>query len=80
MAQVVIKGKGPIYWAKETGAEGRVVDTAWMAETSPPFRVGKALRFRVGSRALHLGVCKKSKRQLVRETETTPEEIRDWVY
>lgn len=80
MAQVTIKGKGPFYWAKETGAEGKTLDTAWMAETAPPFRVGKALRFRAGSRALHLGLCRKSKRPMLRETETSAEEIRDWVY
>lgn len=80
MAQVNIKGKGPVYWAKETGAEGKTLDTAWMAETSPPFRVGKALRFRVGSKALHLGVCRKSRRPMIRETETSAEEIRDWVF
>lgn len=80
MAQVIIKGKGPFYWAKETDAEGKVIDTAWMAETTPPFRVGKALRLRAGSRAIHLGLCKKSERPIVRETETSAEEIREWVY
>ncbi len=80
MAQISVKGKGFVYWANEYGAEGKVIDTAWMAEISPPFRVGRALRFRVGSRAIHLGFCKKSKRPIVREVENTPEEIGKWVY
>lgn len=80
MAQVHIKGKGPIYWAKEYGAEGKIIDTAWMAETAPPFRVGHALRFRVGSRAVHLGFCRKSKKPIIHEVEKTPEEIGKWVY
>lgn len=80
MAQVIIKGKGFIYWTREYGAKGKVIAISWMAETTPPFRVGKAIRIRFGSRAYHLGFCKKSKKPLVRETETTAEEIRKWVY
>lgn len=80
MALVKIKGKGNFYWARESGAEGKIVDTAWMHETSPPFRSGKALRIRLGSRAVHIGICRKSKRPVIRETDKTPEEIREWVY
>lgn len=79
MALVQIKGKGNLYWAREYGADGRFVDTAWMHETSPPFRSGKALRVRFGTRAFHLGVCWKNKNPIVRETDKTPEEIREWV-
>lgn len=80
MAQVIIKGKGFIYWTREYGAEGRVLDISWMAETAPPFRVGKAIRIRFGSKAYHLGFCKKSKKPIVRDAEIPPEEIRKWVY
>lgn len=35
-------------------------DFAWMAETEPPYRKGKALRFRWGTKhAFHLGLCRK---------------------
>lgn len=80
MALVETKGIGFIYWVKEYGAEGRVIDTAWMRETTPPFRAGKALRFRIKDRAFHVGMCKKTKKPFARDVEKTPEEIGKWVY
>jgi hypothetical protein len=80
MAIINIKGAGNFYWAKEREADGKPLDTAWMRETSPPYRVGKALRIKVGSKAVHLGVCKKSKKEFARDIEKTPEEIGQWVY
>lgn len=80
MAQVIIKGKGNLYWAREYGAEGKPLDIAWMAETAPPFRAGKAIRIRVKDKAFHIGLCRKNKKPFVREVEKTPEEIGKWVY
>lgn len=80
MARVKISGVGPFYWAREDDADGKNIDIAWMAETAPPFRVGKALRIRNGRRALHFGVCRKSKRPVVREVEKSAEEIGKWVF
>lgn len=80
MAQIKISGTGPLYWAREERADGKAVCTSWFAEATPPFRYGKAVRFRIGEKAFHFGLCRKSKRPFVREVEKTPEEIGKWVY
>jgi hypothetical protein len=78
MAQVTTKGVGFLYWCKETGAEGRVLDTAWMRETTPPYRAGKAVRVRIGSRAVHLGLCKKTTEFAREVDDVTAREIGQW--
>lgn len=69
---------GPFYWSVEHGAEGASVGRAWMAEMNTPYRMGKGVRVRIGSRAFQVGVCKKSPRALVRDVEFTAEDIGKW--
>lgn len=70
----------PLYWAVETDAEGKRLSIAWLAMTEEPFYYGRALRIRNGSRAWHLGLCRRSRQPLVHQVEKTPEEIGSWVY
>lgn len=80
MAHVTYRGQEPFYVGWEHGAEGRILSKSWFHETEAPYRAGKALRIRIGPRALHLGICGKAKRPVVRDTEIQVEEIKKWVY
>lgn len=80
MTRIRIAGIGPLYWARERDADGKAVGTAWFAEATPPFRYGHAVRIRIGDKAVHLGLCRKSKKPFMHGVEKTPEEIGQWVY
>ena len=79
MSIVRIHPVGPVYVAVEREAEDEHIAVAWMHETEPPYRVGKALRLRLGHRALHFGVCRRKGRTTARGVEHSPEEIREWI-
>ena len=80
MALVTIKAAGPVYWAKEYGAEGGTVSLPWMREMEPPYRYGRAVRIRVKQRAIQIGVCRKNPtgNDLRRDLDTPVDDIREW--
>lgn len=80
MAQPTTWVRRPFYWAVEEAAEGKPLSVAWLAMTEEPFFYGKALRFRLGDRAWHFGLCRKSRKPLVHQLDLTTEEIKTWVY
>lgn len=80
MSRIVYRGQEPFYVGWETGASGKIVSRSWFHEVDPPHRAGKALRIRLGSVAVHLGLCGRSKRPIVRDTDISIQEIKQWVY
>lgn len=55
------------------------VSYSWLTRRPRPsfHRAGKAVRLRIGDRAIHLGLCHKSE-SVFREMDTNSEEIRSW--
>lgn len=52
---------GPIYWITKNNVSKAqpVVAVGFMHETSEPWRAGKGIQVRFGSRSFHVGICKK---------------------
>jgi hypothetical protein len=72
-------------WRKvEHGADGPLLSRSWVVEIEPPFRAGKGIRLRLGSRAFHLGVCRPTPAETPMGllgggvVDTTPEDIGKW--
>lgn len=80
MTYINYKGQEPFYIGWEIGATGRILGRSWFHEVDPPYRAGKAVRIRLGSRAIHLGICGRAKRPVIHDTDTSIEEIKRWVY
>lgn len=72
------------YFSFEDGAGGPVLSRSWAVETEPPFRAGRGVRLRLGSRAVHVGVARPTREddplRVVGGTDVaaTPEDIGKW--
>lgn len=56
-----VRGIGPVYWGVEHDSlhpDKRLVASAFLVESFPPWRHStKAVRFRLGNKELHIGLC-----------------------
>jgi hypothetical protein len=71
------------YFSFEDDADGPVLSRSWAVETEPPFRAGRGVRLRLGSRAVHLGVARPTRdddplRVVGSGVDVTPEDIGKW--
>lgn len=81
-----------VYVALESEASGAPLSFAWLRETHSPYRVGRGVRIRIGTRALQIGLCRRlgSEKEVLQgstffrrsrpvlDVEAPPEEIRLW--
>lgn len=65
-----VHGTKHVYWGVErmwSESNRKRVRLQWMQEMEKPYRVGRALRVRIGRRAFHIGLCRLSERPPGRE-------------
>jgi len=74
------------YFSFEDEADGPVLSRSWAVETDHPFRAGRGVRLRLGSRAVHVGIARPTREddplRVVAGTDVavTPEEIGKWTF
>lgn len=75
-----VRGAGPIYWGVEHDSQHpdkRPIATSFLVESIPPWRTSThAVRFRLGRKELHLGLCKKGEDpEVARPTQHSDPEV-----
>lgn len=75
-----VRGAGPVYWGVEHHSvhpDKRLAASSFLMESIPPWRTSThAVRFRIGKKELHIGLCKKGDDpEVVRPTQHSDPEV-----